>query len=187
MRLSSFILFPVLCLLFSGCTDYDPPYFYETVSMTLSNAYNNGEIPTEAGDSVPKNAYVIQLNLTMEPREHEGADSYESDFRNEDHVTSFSITSSDTFNGIAPNLSLNHLFKIKERYSDYELTDYYGSIFSGDKPAIGVGETVPSSWISSNYLALKITPNEGGHQTFYVSGTLSDGRVLSDSITVKLY
>jgi hypothetical protein len=185
MKLSALILsFSVLIWVLSGCTDYDPPYFYETVAMTLSNADNSGESVVSAGDSVSKYAYAIQLNLTFEPRDHEGADSYESEFKNEDTVTDLFISCSETFNGIPSNQSLNHLFNGRSGYHGYELTtSTYTSLFQSSSP----GVQVPESWTSSNYLLLMVPPAAEGTYTFHVSGTFSDGRVLSDSVTVKLY
>lgn len=184
MKLSFTLLLSISCLLLGGCIDYDPPYFYETVSINLANADNSGEAPALAGDSVSKNAYAIQLDLTLEPRYHEGADSYESEFRNEDQVTDFSITCSDSFNGIVPGQLLNHLFNQYGKFHQSEITPtMYASIFSGISP----GVNVPSSWNSTNYLLLMVPPITSGTYTFHVLGTFSDGRILSDSITVKLY
>jgi hypothetical protein len=181
MRLAlAFLYLLGVFFLSSGCRDYDPPYFYETVSMTLSNADNSGNSPVSAGDSVNKYAYAIQLNLTMEPRSHEGADSYESDFVNEDNVNELSITCSQTFNGLVPNQSLNHLFNTS-RFN--ELTAPYTGLFSGPSP----GSDVPDSWNSKNYLLLMVPPDSSGVYTFHVSATFSDGRTLADSVTVNLY
>jgi hypothetical protein len=178
--LLTFILFSIV-----GCRGFDD-YKYETYSMVLSNADNTGLTPVDASGSAPRVAYAIKMLYSMRITESKDTDRYESGFHNEDEVSSFSVTSPDTFNMVPPNGTLNQFF-------NYSTGDGTGAVLSPENyTIIGSGGTSFSDnsepdWTRSHYLLLMNPPDTTGNYSFIVDLTFSDGRQLIDSVNVILY
>lgn len=174
------ILSALLLLSLVSCHSFDD-YVYETVALELSNADNSGILPIDAGESAPRLAYAIKMSFTMRITENKDTDRYESNFRNEDQVTSFVVNSPDTFNLLPPNTSLNHFFNYSTgggTGSPLESWNY-GFFASG---GTYVEEKTPAEWTKEHYLLLMNPPDTVGPYTFIVNVGFSDGRQLTDTI-----
>ena len=171
----------------SGCHSFDD-YIYEASVMALSNADNSGQTPIDASGSAPILAYAIKVDYTMHLTESGDTDRYESGFRNEDEVTSFTISSPDTFNLVPPNNSLNQFFNYsfgsgtgntinEDDYNRYASGGIFFTVATNPKP----------DWNISHYLMLMNPPETTGNYTFVLDIVFSDGRQLIDSVNVNLY
>ncbi len=160
-----------------------PPFIYETTEMSVTNADNAGENPVSDNDSVPRIAYALQLNLTMVTKEK--GDSYEGSYIPEDVVTEFTITSPNVFNSIPPNEPLNNFFSYYSGNgpgAPVSITGTFTGLFAGSNNFGG-----PDTWYTTKYLLLMEPPGSAGNYTFFVQAGFDDGRVLNDTVTVKLY
>lgn len=182
------IVLPFIALFtLAGCQGFDD-YIYETIAMSLSNADNSGTLAEDVSESAPRLAYAIKVEYTMSLSEIGDTDRYESGFQNEDGVTSFTISSPDTFNLIPPNTSLNHLFNFsalggigteinEENYHRYVSGRVFFESGANPKP----------DWNVSKYLLLMNPPDTAGMYTFVLDILFTDGRQLIDSVDVNLY
>lgn len=153
--------------------------------MVLSNADNSGTEPVDASGSVSKDAYAIKLTYAMTMTETDNATTYESPFHNEDYVTSFSITSLNTFNSIPPNESLHEFFNYRKSYAGPGspiVPGAYSGYASGSMQTPGnFGD-----YEVEHYLFLMTPPATGGTYIFIVRITFSDGREIVDTVTANL-
>jgi hypothetical protein len=181
---ASYLLFLIPLLGSFKCQKAKDAY-YETISIDLTNADNSGTSPANAGDSVSRHAYALEIHLLLEAIiDNTGHGNYRYN-QNEDVVTDFQILSSSDINGIPAYQSLNQLFLFRNKqgqYSDIN-SSTYTAVFSENYSK----SNKEIQWNSSNFLMLMHPPSVAGDYTFYVSGTFSDGRILSDSVQVKLY
>jgi hypothetical protein len=180
------IILPFLLLLvIAGCRGFDD-YIYETYAMTLSNADNSGTNPVDVTGSAPRVAYAIKMLYSMHITVSTDTDRYESGFQNEDQITSFTISSPDTFNLIPPNGTLNHFF-------NYSTGDGTGSLIIASKYHLfasggtSFSDNSEPDWTKSHYLLLMNPPDTIGMYSFIVNLSFSDGRDLIDTVNVNLY
>ncbi len=178
-----FISIVSFCL--ASCSKHIPAEF-EVVSMSLSNAQNTGESPSEStNNNVPKQAYAIKMILNEEMRKKTDGDAQENGFINEDKLVGLNIFSLYAFDASHPaNTSLN----------DYFLTSLSSSSTISNfisKGQIGGGSfkngNYTDSWSTNQYLYLMTPPALPGPQSFVVKMDLSDGRSMCDTVNVTLY
>lgn len=175
--LCAFLLFGLM-----SCSDPYPPFVFETVNFTLTNADNSGTSPVHDNDSVPKQAYSMEINLVSMLKNKSGTDINESEFENEDLVTDFKISCLTEYNGIPANLPLNGFFYFSEQQGIGRIIGpemYHEIFFAANRDA--------DEWGTTKNFILMSEPEFPGNYEFVVSAWLSDGRFLSDTVNVNLY
>ncbi len=172
-------------LFLSSCSKHIPSIF-EVEGFSLSNSINTLEEPFDAGnDSVPQNAYAIKMTLNEVMKDATPGDANENGFKNEDQVTYLNIYSLTSFDGThLAGASLNDYF-----LTDLSSTSTIPEFISKGK--IGQGKIVDNNtvanWTSDQYFFLMHSPAVTGNHSFVINMTMSDGRQMSDTVTVRLY
>lgn len=159
---------------------------YHFTGLSVENAQNMGELPAVSiGDSIPKEAYVLRMNLF--PVETERTGRYldtESPPFNANPIDSIFIYSDKEFNDTLPVGSLlNDLFLIyngnymnTSDLNKLEITNVYSGRFN-EEPVPKYAD-----------LLLMIPPDSTQYFRFYVRIRLNDGTMFLDTTDqVKLY
>lgn len=164
------------------------PSVYEITGMSLGNANNTGETPSDATTpSVPRQAYAIKMTLSEKMLDKKDGEPSENGFINNDRLISLNIFSLNNFDSThLAGASLNAYFLTQLNSSG--AVDAFIS-----KGQIGEGkydyekESYIDSWSSDQYFYLMTPPLSTGTQSFVVEMGLSDGRNFSDTVSVNLY
>lgn len=169
----------------SSCEgDIQMTYYYS--GLEALHAQNLGDEPELTSlDSIPKEAYVLRLNLF--PIESERDGRYldpETPPRNSNQVTEIIISSDKDFDSsLVAGSNLNHTFLIHN--GNYLATSFleeinYHSVYTKDFYDDPVPDYVD--------LLLMIRPDSVQYYRFFVEMTLKDGTVYRDSTSaIKLY
>lgn len=183
MKFKIILLLPAFWL--CACSKHIPSV-YEVEGMSLANANNAGEEPADATTaSVPEEAYAIKMTLSEKMLKKMDGDAEENGFINDDRLTSLNIFSLNHFDAAhPPGSSLNAYFLTA--LNSPSTIDAFIS-----KGEIGAGKydqgSYVDNWSSDQYFYLMHPPASAGPQSFVVKIGLSDGRNMSDTVTVNLY
>jgi hypothetical protein len=170
--------------LFSCEGDIQMTYYYS--GLEALHAQNTGEKPELTSlDSIPKEAYVLRLNLFPVESERDGRYlDPETPPKNSNQVTEIIITSDKDFDStLIAGSNLNHAFLVYN--GNYLATSFleeinYHSVYTDDFYDDPVPDYVD--------LLLMIRPDSVQYYRFFVEMTLKDGTVYRDSTSfIKLY
>lgn len=178
----------ILCVIlfcFCSCSKHIPAEF-EVVGMSLTNAENTGESPSEStNNNVPKQAYAIKMILNEEMRKKTEGDAQDNGFINEDKLIGLNIFSLYSFDAMHPaKTSLNDYFLTSLKSSATINTFISSGVIGGGSLKNG---NYTDSWSTNQHLYLMTPPVLPGAQSFVVKIDFSDGRSMCDTVNVTLY